>query len=317
MKVTEHLKKAKKPLVSFEVLPPLKGNGINHLYSLLDSFMEFNPPFINVTYHRSEYIYKRIEENAFKKVVVRKRPGTVGICAAIQFKYGIDAIPHLICGGFTKDSTEDALIDLNFLGINNVLTLRGDAMPSEKSFSPELNGNNYASDLVEQVINMNKGKYLAEDLKNPQCTDFCVGVAGYPEKHAEAPNMKSDIKYLKHKIDLGAEYIVTQMFFDNQKFFDFVKDCREAGIDVPIIPGIKPITRKGQVGAIPRIFNVDIPEDLAEAIEKCKDDKAVAQVGTEWCIEQSKSLVNFGSPIVHYYTMGKASTFQTIAKAVF
>ncbi len=317
MKVTEHIAAAKKTLISFEVLPPLKGKGIEKLYNLLDSFMEFKPPFINVTYHRSDYIYRKVEENTFKKVVVRKRPGTVGICAAIQFKYGVDAIPHLICGGFTKDTTEDALIDLNFLGINNVLALRGDAMHSEKSFSPEIGGNDYASDLVEQIINMNKGVYLAEELKNAKCTDFCVGVAGYPEKHAEAPNMKADLKYLKHKIDLGAEYIVTQMFFDNQKFYDFVKACREFGINVPIIPGIKPITKRKQITSIPRIFKVDIPEALEEEIEKCKTDEDVAQVGTEWCIQQSKDLIDFGSPIVHYYTMGRASTFQKIAKAIY
>lgn len=317
MKVTDHINNAKKPLVSFEILPPLKGKGIDSLYNLLDSFMEFNPPFINVTYHRSEYIYRKIDENTFKKVVIRKRPGTVGICAAIQLKYKVDAIPHLICGGFTKDSTEDALIDLNFLGINNVLALRGDAMKSENSFRPETGGNNYAGELVEQIMNMNKGIYLAEELKNAKCTDFCVGVAGYPEKHAEAPNMKADLKWLKQKVDLGAEYIVTQMFFDNEKFFNFVKACRENDINVPIVPGIKPITKKRQVQSIPRIFNVDIPEDLEEAIDQCKNDDDVAKVGTEWCIEQSKSLIKNGSPIVHYYTMGKASTFQTIARAVY
>jgi len=317
MKVTEHLAQANKTLISFEVLPPLKGKTSESLYELIDGLMEFKPPFINVTYHRSEYIYKKNKYNNFNKVVVRKRPGTVGVCAAIQYKYGVDAVPHLICGGFTKDTTEDALIDLNFLGINNVLALRGDAIKSESFFQPEEGGHNYASELVEQVMDMNKGKYLAEELKNAHCTDFCIGVAGYPEKHAEAPNKKTDLKWLKHKVDLGAEYIVTQMFFNNQSYFDFVKDCRNIGITVPIIPGIKPLTTKKQITAIPRIFNVDIPEALAEEIEKCNNNADVKLVGTEWCIQQSKELLEFGAPVLHYYTMGKISTFQKIAKAVF
>jgi len=317
MKVTKHIEKAQgKTLISFEVLPPLKGKSIKSIFNTLDPLMEFNPPFINVTYHRSEYMYKLQEGGDFRKAVVRKRPGTVGICAAIMNKYQVDAVPHIICGGFSRDNTEDALIDLAFLGINNVLALRGDAMKSESMFVPEEMGHNYASDLVEQVASMNKGVYLAEELRNAMPTDFCIGVAGYPEKHAEAPNMKTDIKYLKKKIDLGADYIVTQMFFDNQKFFDFVKLCRAEGITVPIIPGIKPISTKKHLTLIPRIFNVDLPEELVDAVENAKDNNAVREVGKEWCIHQCKELLEFGIPVLHFYTMGKVATFTEIVKTI-
>lgn len=317
MKVPEHIERAKgSTLISFEVIPPLKGKSIDSIFGVLDPLMEFKPPFINVTYHRSEYMYKMQTDGSFRKVVVRKRPGTVGICAAIMNKYGVDAVPHIICGGFTKDDTEDALIDLHFLGVNNVLVLRGDAMKSEATFMPEVGGNEFATDLVEQIVDMNKGRYLAEELKNALPTDFSIGVAGYPEKHYEAPNMKSDLKYLKKKIELGADYIVTQMFYDNQKFFDFVKLCREEGITVPIIPGLKPIASKKHLSFIPRIFKVDLPEDLAEAVENAKDNEAVRQVGKEWCIQQSKELIEFGVPVVHFYTMGRVSTFIDIAKAI-
>lgn len=316
MKVTEHIAEADRTLLSFEVLPPLKGKSIQSLYKTLDALSEFRPPFINVTYHRSEFIYKKMDEDTFQKVVVRKRPGTVGICAAIQFKYGVDAVPHLICGGFTKDATEDALIDLHFLGINNVLALRGDPTHNENRFSPEKGGHAYATGLVEQIDKMNRGEYLAADLRDAVSTDFCVGVAGYPEKHAEAPNMSDDLKWLKKKIDLGAEYIVTQMFFDNQKYFDFVEKCRAAGIDVPIIPGLKPIVNTRQITTIPRIFNVDIPIELSDELYRCKNSDDVAQVGREWCIQQSKELIAFGAPVLHYYTMGKVGVFQDIAKAV-
>ena len=317
MKVPEHIERAKgSTLISFEVIPPLKGKSIDSIFGVLDPLMEFKPPFINVTYHRSEYMYKMQQDGSFRKVVVRKRPGTVGICAAIMNKYGVDAVPHIICGGFTKDDTEDALIDLHFLGVNNVLVLRGDAMKSEATFMPEVGGNEFATDLVEQIVDMNKGRYLAEELKNALPTDFSIGVAGYPEKHYEAPNMKSDLKYLKKKIELGADYIVTQMFYDNQKFFDFVELCRSEGITVPIIPGLKPIASKKHLSFIPRIFKVDLPEDLAEAVENAKDNEAVRQIGKEWCIQQSKELIEFGVPVVHFYTMGRVSTFIDIAKAI-
>lgn len=317
MKVTEHLNKNKNTVASFEILPPLKGKGVNGIYDVLDPLMEFKPPFINVTYHRYDYVFKEVQAEVYKKVYIRKRPGTVGICAAIQFKYGVDAIPHLICGGFSKDATEDALIDLYYLGINNILALRGDPAKDEKSFKPEPNGHPYAVDLVRQIIDMNNGKYLAKELQNSFKTDFEVGVAGYPEKHFEAPNMATDMRYLKEKIDAGADYIVTQMFFDNEKYKNFVANCRANDINVPIIPGIKPITKKYQIKSIPRMFSVDIPDDLIKEIENCKDDKAVREVGTAWCIEQSKELIKMNAPCVHYYTMGKIDYMLKIVREVF
>lgn len=262
-------------------------------------------------------MFREIEKDIFKKIYVRKRPGTVGICAAIQYKYKVDAVPHLICGGFTKDESEDALIDLNYLGIENVLVLRGDPAKDEKSFKPEKGGHPYAIGLVEQVMKMNRGEYLNPDLKSALSTDFEVGVAGYPEKHNEAPNMATDLRHLKAKVDAGAKSITTQMFFDNDKYFKFVENCREAGIDVPIIPGLKPITRRSQVKSIPRTFSVDIPDDLTDAIENCKDDKAAMQVGKEWIIEQTKGLIKGGAPIIHYYTMGKVNNMIDIAKSSF
>src|SRR5580692_1552419 len=282
MKVTDHIKEAKDTLVSFEILPPLKGKTMNSIYDHLDPLMEFNPSFINVTYHRSETMFKKRSDGSFEKVEVRKRPGTVAISAAIKNHYRIDAVPHLICGGFTKRETEDALIDLNFLGIDNVLVLRGDAAKNESSFEPEPDGNKFALDLLKQVVNLNHGIYIEEDIKNGSKTDFCIGIAGYPEKHFEAPNLTSDLLYLKAKVEAGAEYITTQMFFDNQKYFDFVKSCRDAGINVPIIPGLKPITNKKQLNMLPKVFHVDLPTDLSDAILKCKNDAEVELVGTEW-----------------------------------
>jgi methylenetetrahydrofolate reductase (NADPH) len=317
MKVIDHLNSAKSTLVSFEILPPLKGKGINALWEHLDPLMEFKPSFINVTYHRSESMFKRKLDGTFDKVDVRKRPGTVGICAAIMNRYHVDAVAHLICGGFTKQETEDALIDLNFLGVDNVLVLRGDAPKNESSFEPEPGGHKYAIDLLHQVMNMNNGIYLEEDLKNAVKTNFCVGVAGYPEKHFEAPNMKSDLAYLKSKVDAGAEYVTTQMFFDNQKYFEFVKCCREAGINVPIVPGLKPISSKKQMNIIPRTFHVDIPEELSNEIMKCKSDVDVAQVGTEWLLQQSLELKAAGVPVLHYYTLGKPDIIAKVVKEVF
>lgn len=317
MKVTEHLKNAKKTLFSIEILPPLKGKSIDSIFNLIDPLMEFNPPFIDVTYHREEYLYKKREGGFLEKVSIRKRPGTVGICAALINRYKTDAVPHIICGGFTREETENALIDLNFLGIDNVLLLRGDAIKTETSFVPEKGGHDYAIDLVKQVVSLNKGKYIDDDLIDVQPTDFCIGVAGYPEKHFEAPNMKSDIKYLKQKIDAGANYIVTQMFFDNQKYFEFVNNCHEAGITIPIIPGLKPLTTKKQATILPKTFKIDIPDDLLIEIDKCTTDDAVKQVGIEWCIEQSKSLMKFGAPCLHYYTMGNSAVTKKIAGSVF
>jgi len=316
MTVIEHINQAKDTLISFEILPPLKGKGITAIYDHLDPLMEFKPAYINVTYHRSETMFKKRVDGSFEKVEVRKRPGTVAICAAIMNYYQVDAVPHLICGGFNKQVTEDALIDLNFLGVDNVLLIRGDAPKNETFFEPEPDGHRYAIDLLKQVVNMNNGLYLEEDLKNAVKTKFCIGVAGYPEKHFEAPNMDVDIGFLKAKVDAGAEYIVTQMFFDNQNFFDFVKACREGGITVPIIPGLKPITTKKQLSVIPRTFYVDLPGDLANAIIKCKTDEEVAQVGTEWLTQQSKELKKFGVPVLHYYTLGKSKVICDVVRSI-
>src|SRR3954447_4761527 len=306
MKVTEHIKEANDTLISFEILPPLKGRSITSIYEHLDPLMEFKPSWINVTYHRSETAFKKKADGSFEKVEVRKRPGTVGICAAIMNYYHIDAVPHIICGGFTKRETEDALIDLNFLGIDNVLVIRGDAAKNEASFEPEPGRNRYAIDLMKQIVNLNNGIYLDEDIRDGGKTKFCIGVAGYPEKHFEAPNLEIDMQRLKEKVDAGAEYIMTQMFFDNKKFCEFVRLCKGYGIHVPIIPGLKPITSKKQLSVLPRIFHVDIPTELSNEIMKCKTDTDCEKVGVEWLIQQCKELKEFGVPVLHYYTLGKS-----------
>ena len=317
MHVTEHLAKAKDTLVSFEILPPLKGKTITSIYDHLDPLMEFKPSWINVTYHRSETMFKKKVDGTFEKVDVRKRPGTVGICAAIMNHYNIDAVPHIICGGFTKRETEDALIDLQFLGIDNALILRGDAAKNESSFEPEPGGNRYAIDLLKEVGQLNQGIYLDEDILNGGKTDFCMGVAGYPEKHFESPNFEIDLIKTKEKVDAGADYIMTQMFFNNQKFLEYVQACRDMGITVPIIPGLKPITNKKQLTILPRIFHVDIPTELSNAITKCKTDAECEQVGTEWLIQQSKELKAAGVPVLHYYTLGKPKVIRDVVSAVF
>ena len=316
MKVIEHINQARETLISFEILPPLKGKGIQSLYQHLDPLMEFKPAYINVTYHRSEHVFKKTPDGNFQKVVIRKRPGTESICAAIMNKYSVDTVPHLICGGFGISETEDALINLNYLGIDNVLVLRGDAAKNETAFLPEPGGHEYTSDLLKQVINLNAGKYLEDDLKNTSQTKFCIGVAGYPEKHFEAPNMDSDLLYLKQKVDIGADYIVTQMFFDNEKFYAFVKACRDIGITVPIIPGIKPIYTKKQLTVLPKIFHIDLPAALSNEIMKCKNDEAVEQVGTEWLLQQSKDLIKFGVPVLHYYTLGRPNIVGDVVKQI-
>ncbi|MFY8180267.1 MAG: methylenetetrahydrofolate reductase [NAD(P)H] [Flavobacterium sp.] len=318
MKVTQHIENAKgKPLFSFEILPPLKGQNIQFIYDGIDPLMEFKPPFIDVTYHREEYEFKELPSGLLQKKIVKKRPGTVGICAGIQNKYSVDAIPHILCGGFNKEDTENLLIDLDFLGIDNVVALRGDALKNETYFKPEKEGNEYATDLVLQINNLNNGIYLDEDLQNSACTNFCIGVAGYPEKHMEAPSLDSDIHFLKQKIKNGADYIITQMFFDNKKFFDFVAKCRAAGITVPIIPGLKPIATKKQLNLIPHRFSLELPDDLIMAVVKAKDNDHVKQIGIEWCIAQSKELVAAGIPVLHYYSMGKAENIKAIAKEIF
>jgi len=316
MKVTEHISNAQGTLISFEILPPLKGRSINSIYDHLDPLMEFSPSWINVTYHRSETAFKKKVDGSFEKVEVRKRPGTVGICAAIMNHYKVDTVPHLICGGFNKRETEDALIDLNFVGVDNVLVLRGDAAKNETVFEPEPNGNAYAIDLLKQVTNLNTGIYQEEDIREGFRTNFCIGVAGYPEKHFEAPNLETDLSFLKAKVDAGAEYIITQMFFDNKKFFSFVQNCREAGINIPIIPGLKPISNKKQLSVIPRTFHVDIPTQLSLEIMKCKNDADVEKVGIEWLVSQSQELKKEGVPVLHYYTLGKPKVIHNVVKAV-
>ena len=316
MKVIDHIKEASSTLISFEVLPPLKGKGIDALYKHLDPLMAFKPSFINVTYHSSEHVYKKNSDGSFQKVIVRKRPGTESICAAIMNRYNVDTVPHLICGGFNVNETEDALINLHYLGIDNVLVLRGDAPKNETSFEPEAGGHRYAIDLLKQVANLNAGIYLEEDLKDTSKTKFCIGVAGYPEKHFEAPNMDTDLQYLKAKVDAGADYIITQMFFDNAKFYAFVKACKDAGIHVPIIPGLKPISTKKQLTVLPRTFHVDIPADLANEILKCKADADVEKIGAEWLLEQSKDLKKNNVPVLHYYTVGKPHVVANVVNSL-
>lgn len=318
MKVTDYFKQAAgQTLISFEILPPLKGGRMNSIFEVLDPLMEFKPPFIDVTYHREEYIYQKSPNGFYEKVSIRKRPGTVGICAALMHRYGVDAVPHLICGGFSKEDTENALIDLNFLNINNVLALRGDARKFDGQFIPEVNGNEYALDLVKQISAINRGQYLDSNIENGAKTDFCIGIAGYPEKHFEAPNLSSDIKYLKAKVDAGAHYIVTQMFYDNQKYFDFVDELRRNNIQVPVVPGLKPITRKSQITSLPRMFHINLPDDLVKALESTKSPQALGQAGIEWCIHQSKELKKMGVPCLHYYTMGDWETTKAVAEKVF
>ncbi len=320
MRVTDYFKQAQgKTLISFEVLPPLKGGSMQAIFDTLDPLMEFKPPFIDVTYHREEYVYKRRPSGYYEKASIRKRPGTVGICAAIMHRYGVDAVPHMLCGGFTCQETENALIDLGFLDVQNVLALRGDARKFEGKFIPTPEGHHYASDLVKQIADMNNGKYLDDLTDNADSakTNFCIGVAGYPEKHFEAPNMEIDLRYLKAKIDAGANYIVTQMFFDNQKYFDFVDACRAAGISVPIVPGLKPLTKLYQLNSIPRLFYIDLPDDLVKAVSEAKDAEGRRQAGIEWCVQQSKELKERGVPCLHYYTMGDSSTIKEIVREVY
>lgn len=317
MKVTEHFRKAKgRTLVSFEVLPPLKGGSMQAIFDTLDALMEFKPPFIDVTYHREEFIYKKRPSGYYEKTAIRKRPGTVGICAAIMHRYKVDAVPHLICGGFSVEETENALIDLNFLGINNVLALRGDARMFEDKFTPHDEGHKYALDLVRQIAGMKLGRYLDANIVDGAKTEFCIGIAGYPEKHFEAPNFDTDLLYAKQKVDAGADYIVTQMFFDNQRFFEYVERCRAAGIEVPIVPGLKPLTKRYQLSSIPRKFFVNMPQDLVREAMNAADDEGVRRAGIEWCIQQSRELKAAGVPCLHYYTMGDTETIREIAASV-
>lgn len=317
MKITEHIRRSSKTLFSFEILPPLKGDSIESIYKGIDPLMEFGPSFIDVTYHREDYLEKKRPDGSFVKVITKKRPGTVAICAAVMHKYNVDTVPHIICGGFTKEDTENALIDLNFLGIDNVLALRGDNTKNERVFQPEIGGNGNALELIQQIRNMNQGVYLDEELSNANVTGFCIGAAAYPEKHHDAPNLKSDLKFLKQKIDAGAEFIVTQMFFDNSRYFNFVKTCRDNGIHVPIIPGIKPITAKSQLSLLPKLFHIDIPDALSDALDEAKTNEAVKQIGIDWAVTQCKELMKAGAPVLHFYTMGKSDATRHICEKIF
>jgi len=317
MKVTQHLAEATSPIISFEILPPTKGKSIESIYSHLDMLMEFKPAFINVTYHRAEQILKTRKDGSLEWVEIRKRPGTVGICAAIMNKYKVEAIPHLICGGFSKAETENALIDLDFLGIKNVLALRGDAAVNEKFFTPHAHGHRYAEDLVRQIVSLNNGHYMEEDIIDGAKTDFCIGVAGYPEKHYESPNMDTDIYYLKRKIDLGAGYVTTQLFYNNEHYYNYVKKCRAHGITVPIMPGLKPLTNKKQISTIPRVFNVEVPMELCNEMMNAKNEEACEQVGTEWLLHQCRDLLKNNAKVLHFYTLGKPSVIYNVLKNLF
>lgn len=319
MKVIDILRKSDKTLFSFEIIPPLKGHTLNSIYNTIDMLLDYDPKFVNITHHRSETIYKKLDNGFLEKKIINKRPGTVAIAAAIQHKYQnkITVVPHVICGGFTAEDIENMLIDLNFLGIDNVLALRGDPVKTENRFIAEKDGHSFAFELVEQVANMNKGIYMDDELKNATKTNFSIGVAGYPEKHIEAPNEDTDLLHLKKKIDAGADYVVTQLFYDNSKYFRFVDFCRKNDIHIPIIPGIKPISTLKHLSILPSIFNIDIPQELVTEVKKCKNNSEVRQVGVEWAIKQGSELIANGVPAVHFYTMGKADNIQQIVKTIF
>jgi methylenetetrahydrofolate reductase (NADPH) len=317
MSVIEKIKNAKGPLFTFELLPPLKGHSIERIYSAIDRLMEFEPAYINFTSHRNETTYRERPDGFLEKRVTRLRPGTIALAAAVKYKYNITVVPHILCGGFTREETENVLIEMNFLDIDDVLALRGDPQKGSRVFIPETDGHRYTSELVAQIVDMNNGKYLEDTLREKTPTNFCIGVAGYPEKHSEAPNMETDIMNLRKKIDAGAQYIVTQMFFDNEKFFRFRDMCRDAGIDVPVIPGIKPVSVLRDIKLLPQTFFIDLPNDLMKEMEKCTTDHEVREVGIEWCTMQSRELIGKGVPGVHYYTLGCSDDIARIVKASF
>ena len=315
-KITKYFEEAAgKTLFSIEIIPPMKGQHLGELMSHIEPLMEFKPPFIEVTYHREEYVEKVVDGVA-KRIPIRKRPGTLGICASIMQRFQIEAVPHVICGGFTKEETEDFLIDLHYLGIENALLLRGDQEKGETQFVPKPGGHAYANELVEQVAAMNQGILLHEETESLP-TNFCIGVAGYPEKHIDAVSFDQDLRYLKQKVDAGADYIVTQMFFDNAKYFDFVKKCREIGIHVPIIPGLKPLATERQLDILPEIFHLEIPAEFVSEARKCMNNAAIKQLGIEWAVQQGKELIQAGVPALHFYTMSKSDSVRAIAEKLF
>ena len=318
MKVIDILNSSQKPFASFELVPPLKGSDVSRLYDSIDPLMQFQPPFINITCHRDEVEYVPNGDGSYKKMTLAKRPSTIAIVAAIMRRYpNLEIVPHVICGGASQSRVESELLDLHFLGIQNVVALRGDAIPGQRFFIPEPDGFSHSSELVAMIRHLNGGQYLDPTVKNGLSTDFCVGVAAYPEKHFEAANLDVDIQHLKQKVEAGADYIVTQMFFDNQQYFRFVDCLREAGITVPVIPGLKPISSQRQIDLLPRSFHIDIPQALVNEINKAKTADAVYQVGIEWAIEQSRDLLAHGAPAIHYYTMAKPDNVCQIVEKVF
>ncbi len=318
MKITDHIKNANgRTLFSLEIVPPQKGSGIADLYKNIDPLMEFKPPFIDVTTSREEYIYLDKGNGLMERKITRMRPGTLGICAAIQHKYNVDTVPHVLCGGYTREETEYLLVDCMYLGIDNIMALRGDAMKGQQHFQPTTGGNENATDLVHQINDLGRGKYLHDEEISDDHNKFCIGVAGYPEKHIEAPSLAYDLKWLKKKVDSGADYIVTQMFFDNEKFKIFVEEARKIGINIPIIPGIKPIATKGHLQMLPKVFKIDLPEALISEIEQATNNEAVKQIGIEWAIEQCRDLEKFGVPVLHFYSMGKSDNIKKIARELF
>lgn len=311
MKVTEHLERAKRPLISFEIIPPLRGGNLENLLALIDDLETYKPPFIDITSHAAEVVYDETPDGIQRKIK-RKRPGTLGVCALIQNKYQIDAVPHVLCQGFTREETEDFLIELKYLGIDNVLAIRGDDSGYKKPLQHGRSANRFALDLVNQIVDMNRGRYVEEGLLDAEPSDFCIGVAGYPEKHFEAPNLTADLRWAKAKVEAGAEYIVTQMFYDNQHFFEYAEACREAGIDVPVIPGLKILTRKRHLRVIPSLFHAEIPPELSEAVEAAEDDREAQTIGVEWAKRQVEELLNADVPSVHFYVMQSADSIREL-----
>jgi methylenetetrahydrofolate reductase (NADPH) len=315
MTVIEKINSAKGPLFTFELLPPLKGHSIERTYAAIDRLIEYEPAYINFTSHRNETLFRERPDGLIEKRVVRLRPGTIALAAAVKYKYDIPVVPHILCGGFTKEETENVLIEMRFLGIDDVLALRGDPQKGSRTFIPEKNGHTYTYELVQQITDMNKGKYLEENLENADPTRFCIGVAGYPEKHFEAANRQIDMLNLKQKVDAGASYIVTQMFFDNNKFCRFRDECRKIGITIPIIPGIKPISALKDITLLPQTFHIDLPNELFAAVKKCKTDDEAREVGIEWATMQSKELMKLDIPGIHFYTLGRSDNIARIVKA--
>ncbi len=315
MKISDILQERKDPFLSFEIIPPTRGRSAREIYEIIDELIEFKPPFIDVTSHAADSYFIEQDNGTFTRHIKRKRPGTIGLCAAIKYRYRLEAVPHLLCQGFTKQETEDALIELNYLGIDNVLAIRGDQLQYKKAHPVGREANDHALDLVKQISNMNRGKYL-EDILDADESDFCIGVGGYPEKHPDAPSMNADIRFLKKKVDAGAQYIVTQMFFDNQDYYRFVDQCREEGIKIPIIPGIKLVTRKTQLRSLPHAFSVNIPDELVKTLESAETSRERAEIGIKHALEQCEDLLNNGVECLHFYVMQDVRLVKEVARAL-